>query len=294
MNSQDIRQIIGDQFQYKLLKEEFNEAEIQSYKNSVFNNITKLTKKWDDRLNSEWTSRIYLSAKMIYSATLLLNTLTYSENKNIRVTSPYLLYYSLLNCCRALNFTTDDFQWGDGSIINDSHKKIINKSFSTISKLNKEYANQVKVLIFLAKDYRELFSYKFPSTGLLEKYNFKKLEKQNIIKTCQVICEIAQLNSECLQLSLERNNEGKSFNLDPEILEYCVRYTGKVIDYIDEEDGYRIAHIFKKVKRPYSIYLMMTEGMTEDFFGAWIEDDEDFKEGNFDPDEHEVKIFDLP
>ena len=50
------------------------------------NNLTlfsAITKRWDDYLNSEWICRVYLAAKMLMSATLMVNSLKYAESKNI-------------------------------------------------------------------------------------------------------------------------------------------------------------------------------------------------------------------
>jgi hypothetical protein len=81
------------------------ESDLISYKAKNSQKFNAITLNWTDALNSEWTARMFLSAKMIYSSTLLLNTLAYSEEKNIKITSPYLQYYALLNSCRALLFT---------------------------------------------------------------------------------------------------------------------------------------------------------------------------------------------
>ena len=293
MSSQITRQILGDTFSYRQLDDIFSEDELQKYKSALQQQFSSLTKNWNEEQHSEWTARMFLSAKMIYSATLLLNTLDYSIQKNIRVTEPYLLYYSILNCCRALNFVLPTQMWKNGEIMIDTHQKIINKAADSVCRLNKDIGTNTKKLLELTRDYRELFSYKYPANGLKRDKIFSQVNIETISERCNLLCEIAQFTSECFQSSFEKNCSDKTFNLDVNILEICFSYQGDTYLLTDDEDAYRISYIMRKVKRPYNVYYTMTEGMTDDFFGSWVKDDDDDDDA-FNPDDRTIKIFDMP
>lgn len=235
---------------------------------------------------------MFLAAKMIYSSTLLLNTLDYSKAKNIRVTEPYLLYYSTLNCCRALIFMLPTQLWNNGEITSDNHNKIINVAADLIKRLNIRKGADLAYFLNIAKDYRELFSYKFPSEGVGDSL-FKEINIDNVSFRCTMICEIAQFTSECFETSYNKNCIDKVFELDEDVLEKCFLYLGNETQIIDDDDTYRISYIAKKVNRPHNIYHTMTPGMTDDFFGSWLAKDEDDGD-SFNPDIRKIKIFDLP
>jgi len=69
-------------------------------------------------------------------------------------------------------------------------------------------------------------------------------------------------------------------------------YGDKNFQFIDAEDSYRLGYIQRKVSRPYSIINTMTEGMVEDFFGAWCSDSDD--EDEYNPDANWRIIFPVP
>lgn len=293
MNTLTIRNIIGDTYNFKYLNDEFSRDELGKYKSSLQRQFIKLTKNWNDELHSEWTARMFLAAKMIYASTLLLNTLHFSNLKNIRVTEPYLLYYSIFNCCRALTLSHPTPIWRNGALISDAHSTVINNTGSILSQINKEKGLKLLDLIKRTKDYRELFSYKYPADGLRSEEVFKDITIDNISKQCSLICEAAQYTSEYFQVSFEKNCSTKSYSLIEESLEVCVNYKGDTYSLMDDEDINRISYIMKKVKRPYNIYHTMTEGMTDDFFGSWTASDENDVD-SFNPDERTINIFDLP
>lgn len=87
--------------------------------------------------------------------------------------------------------------------------------------------------------------------------------------------------------------------LDKEIIQKTYVYsskniTGEEIQWIDSEDWYRINHIERKVKYPTSVLNTMTEGMTEDFFWAWYDYEEDNEADKFNPDKDWNLIFPIP
>jgi len=292
VNNQSQKSILGDTYDYELLQNEFSSSEITTYKTSLLEQYSKLTKEWNDDLHSEWTARMFLAAKMIYFATLLLNTLDYLLNKNSKVVEPYLLYYSLLNCCRCLTFTLPSQLWKNGEFLVDSHSKISNVTSDCVKRINIQKGTELHNLITDTRDYREFFSYRFPGNGLKNEPQFKNINIEKIAEECKLLCEISQFNSECLEQSYNKNCTKGTFSLKECILELCFTYTGDNLSIIDNEDISRIAYIFRKQKRPYNIYYTMTDGMTDDFFGSWISENED-DDDSFNPDQRPIEIFEF-
>lgn len=287
-----MRTLLGDTYHYKRI-DEFAGSDLASYKADLAQKFSKLTKAWTDELHSEWTARMYLSAKMIYSSTLLLNSAQYARFKNILITEPYLLYYSLFNCARALIFSHPIQIWHGGALISDTHKNVIRRVGEIIKSVNKTKSESIKLTIEKAKDYRELFSYRYPANGVARELPFADINIDDVSDTCSLICELAQFTSESFQNSFEKNCSSKRYNLKEEILDKCIYYSGTHYSLLDKEDGYRIGRILRKRINPTNIYLTMTEGMTEDFMGSWRRN-EDCDDEHFDPDHLNIEIFDLP
>lgn len=137
----------------------------------------------------------------------------------------------------------------------------------------------------------ELYSYKFPANGLSE---FFDLDWNKFIEECTLIAEITQFFSEQLQYCLSRITH-KDFELDCDILEKGFNYYGEEYHFVDYEDYYRLGYFYRKQKHPLNLYWMLSEGMVDDFFGAWVSEIEDnCKEEKFDPDRNIRIIFNMP
>ena len=63
--------------------------------------------------------------------------------------------------------------------------------------------------------------------------------------------------------------------------------------FFDNEDAYRLSYLMRKMPSPQPLNFTMTEGMTEDFFGAWDSDSEDDQFSMGSPSEWQT-IFDIP
>ena len=113
------------------------------------------------------------------------------------------------------------------------------------------------------KEWRELFSYKFPASGI-DRYSDNQYTIEELIETCKIICELAQLSSEQLQKYLFKNcieDLEDWTSIDNEFIQNCYVYN----EILDSEDYYRVRYIQRKQPFPTSIYYTMTEGMVEDF-----------------------------
>lgn len=297
MSELTTRIIIQDKFEYNILFEKFNEEEIRNYQKWIYSRFHSVCKKkMDNKLNSEWVARHYLATKMILSATIMVSSLDYCINKNVKISVPYLSYYSILTCCRAVIFTLPDVKWNNDTFIQMNHSKIANEIKNCIMKLDRDYAEKMYEYINLYKDYRELFSYKFPATGIRDDQE-KNYSYDKTVELSRALCELAQLNSAEIERYIIKNclndiDEWKE--MDNEYLKYCFAYLieDKNIKIIDDEDMYRINYIRRKQPFPVSLYYTMTEGMVEDFFGAWCSESED--DTMYNPDIDWRIIFPIP
>lgn len=256
-------------FEYIETIRKFNEKEIFDYCGRSKYLYSKLTKKWDDKLNSEWILRNYMAIKMIFSSTLLFNSLKNSVERNVRIVEPYLLYYSLLNSCRALLWTIPTTSNMEVTALQKlTHEKIINMTFDNIRTISNSVGEEVQNVMKIAKGYRELFSYRFPANGLgsvEEKYQIK-IEDAELI--CRLLCELAQLNSELIDVSLRKNAIGK-YNVDLNILKDGFLYNTNGQTFIDNEDRSRLDKMARNMDKPTNLFFTISDGQIEDFFGAW-------------------------
>jgi hypothetical protein len=280
---------LNDYFSYKYLDTEFTEEQIKKNFDSLNQKFSELTKNWNTTLNSQWILRDYLAVKMILSASIMTSSVEFANEKNIRIVEPYLIYYSLLNCSRAVLLTSPNVEWNNGELFQMTHKKMINIIGDIISSYSKEKGTELKKFIDWAREYREIFSYKFPANGLTSHH----LSLEKCITVCRLLCEIAQFQSKVLDNSLTKHVQTE-YNLDWEILKAGYIYGRENFQFIDEEDGYRLDYIKRKQKRPYSLISTMTEGMVEDFFGAWYPKDDSNLDEVYNPDENWQILFPVP
>lgn len=279
---------LDDYFSYRYISE-FEELDIKRNWNNLSKKFSKLTKSWDENLNSEWVLRDYMAVKMILSASVLLSSCEFSKEKNIRIVEPYLNYYALLSCCRAVIFTSPDCAWNNKELFEMTHKKTINIIGDIISKFNKERGIEIKEKIDKAREYREIYSYKFPANGLIK----DGLSLKETINICSLLCEIAQFQSKVLENSVTKN-VSMEYEFDADILSMGFWYGDKHFNFTDSEDMFRIGYMVRKQKRPYSLHMTMTEGMVEDFFGAWYPENDSDLENTYNPDANWQIIFPVP
>lgn len=238
------------------------------------------------------------------ASTLLLNSAKYCIENNVLSTVPYLLYYAAFSACRSLIYVaplsgTENL---DG-LIKTNHSKVVNIIPDIIGHLNKSLSIKTKKQLYELRDERELFSYNFPASGLTNEPNF-----EDSVNLCGILVELAELASRRVQHYIEKHFlpdvssqtvAAKTWQvLNSDIISKLFTHKKKTIKdedeilWIDKEDWYRVDYIKRKVKYPCSIIFTMTEGMTEDFFGAWCH--EMIKEEEFNPDKNWNIIFPIP
>lgn len=258
--------------------------------NSISQNYSVLTKAWNKHVNSEWTCRIYFATNMILNATVLLKNAEYAEQKNLRIVRPYIEYYAVLSLLRCVVYTLPSQNWEQGKLIEVSHTKAINLASDWLALFNKKEAENLKNLCRLLKAQRELISYRAPASGDSNLDN-----NYNVEKICTILAEMAQFNSVLLESSLKKNANPADFVLYREDISKIVNVNIEGIEFKDRFDAMRLNYIRRKGPFPSNIKCMMTEGQTEDYIGAWDDDD------NEDPEIYHggspcdwQSIFDIP
>lgn len=275
-------------YNFRILNHIFTDRICEKNKLRLFRSYSQLTTNWNVELNTEWLCRFYLSAKMIMSSTLMINSLLYAKEKNIRVVSSYLYYYSLLHVMSALVYTMPSEKMNNGRFTGMSHNKVIKNAVEYIENYDKKIANDIKEMAYTLKAQRELISYRAPSSGEINMTMY-----DNFIDKCILISEFTQFNSEIMEKSiLNKVKDTSLFSISNEVTEKIYTHEIEKIKFYDNEDWYRIDYLTRRVKKPINVLFTMTEGHVEDFFGAWYrepENDEDI----FNPDINWDIIFDI-
>lgn len=286
-----VRKMSGDKYNYINITNKFSKDEIDKYSKWISNGISRnINNELSVSKKSEWITRNYLACKMIYSASVMASSLVYAYEHNLKICIPYLSYYAVFTACRAFIFTLPDTEWSEQGLLKIKHSKLPNIVKDALMKLNKEYALEFTNEFNDLRENRELFSYSFPASGLEWQplvYNY-----DDILDLCQVLCELAQLNSEKLEECIDKNyldDVNKNYEqFDFTYINRAAYYN----DLIDNEDAYRITYRLRKQPKPLSLYFNMTEGMTEDFFGSWCGENDN--EENYNPNLDWKIIFQVP
>ncbi|MCH5160116.1 MAG: hypothetical protein J1F66_04625 [Clostridiales bacterium] len=284
-------------------------AQVKKYSERNHNKFLSLCKDKDNVIcmtrdkNTEWVFRTYSATKMIMAATLLLNNAEYCMCKNSMAPVPYLLYYAAFSSARAYLYASPFKEISLDERLHVSHNKALELVPDLIKNhINREIGKKAGLLLNYLRNQRELFSYKFPASGIRDEVRFDEA-----VDMCGLLAELTELSSYKIQEVYEKRIINSSphetekeydwMNLNQDMLEKLYKYDtismlGERISLLDDEDCYRVGYIDRKVKHPSSIMFTMTEGMTEDFFGAWysFEDNDD----SFNPDLNWNRIFPIP
>lgn len=245
-----------------------------------------LAKKWSIELNSEWICRHYLATKMILNATALLHALDFSKENGMRLANSYFEYYAVLSLARAVTYTLPDSIWDDGALITISHKKAINLAFGWLERFNVDKSKSLHDITLKLKAQREIIAYRIPLSAD-ENLN----TDHDIVELLTILAEIAQFNSELLDQAITKFADKTTFVFTDTPAEKIVRVQIEGLDIYDHEDAYRLSRLSRWSCRPMPLQFTMTEGMIEDFFGAWENDDGIFTCGS--PCDWQL-IFDIP
>jgi len=167
MNSDEIVALTGlnTTYRYRAL-EVLPDEEVQRYLQRTRSKFIPIAKAFDDDANAVWLIQSYLSLKYLLAATVLGTTEQYSEERNIRVTRPYLIYYMIFNSARAFIFSLPCVEWEEEKFVEMTHSKTANVAADRLQFLSKATKRRHGERLEAARNQRELFSYRFPATGL--------------------------------------------------------------------------------------------------------------------------------
>ena len=230
--------------------------------------------------------RIFFAAKMVLASSVMAQSLRYAEENNLRPVVSYLSYYTVMHAFRAILFTSPQVKWNNAEILQMTHTKTINIACDALAHFNKELSSQVKRSTIHLKAFRELISYRAPSSG----DNFEKPDF-DVHRFCRLFLEVAQLQSELLEASIEKHVTS-SFELDQVFTQHVYDIEIDGIHFHDKEDWYRIGYLARKHPAPTNILRIMSEGQIEDFFGSWRPKEE--TPNAFNPDDDWRILFDVP
>lgn len=273
-------------YEFSQLPSRLEEDNVSKYSQRLLKHLAGITKGWTSDLNSEWTVRVFFAVKMVFSASIMAQSLRFAESNNLRSVVSYLQYYTVLHSLRAVVLTNPHVAWNGGEILQKNHFTTINIAADTLAKFDRDISNQVKQNVLYLKAFRELISYRAPSSG----DNFAK-PAFDVYELAVFFLEIAQLQSELLETSIEKNVT-ESFKLDQTFTDYVSNVEIEGIHFHDDEDWSRIDYLARKHPRPANMLHLMSEGHVEDYFGSWCA--EDPQPGAFNPDEDWQILFDVP
>lgn len=262
------------------------ESDVQVRSNELLRQFSTITKSWSSELNSEWVVRIFYAAKMVLASSVMAQSLKYAEENNLRPVVSYLSYYTVMHSLRAILFTSPQVKWNKGEILQTTHTKTINVACDALAHFNKELSGKVKSSTIHLKAFRELISYRAPSSG----DNFEKPDF-DVYRYCRLFLEVAQFQSELLEASIAKHVSA-SFELDQDFTQHVYDVEIDGIHFHDKEDRHRIGYLARKHPAPTNILHIMSEGHVEDFFGSWCPEKE--SPNAFNPDDDWRILFDVP
>jgi hypothetical protein len=282
----DINIYSGSEYAYEFQALPYiaNEEHISEYCAKTRSLISKITKEFSDEINTQWVVRNYLAVKYICAASITLGAAIYGERKNTLITRPYCSYYAILYCCRAFLFTVPDFEWKGIESVKKTHSSILNLTENYLRRLNSDAASKWGGLLKTAQAQRELYSYRFPATGLaLMQDNTISLE--DVTEICRLLTDLAKLNSDCLESSLRKNAPGDFKIIYGDDLAIAMTYEVDGVEKEDDDDYYRIGYQVRKFSTVSNLAFMATDGLRDDYFGNWTADD-DCDGDAFNPDDY--------
>jgi hypothetical protein len=181
------------------------------------------------------------------------------------------MYYALFNTSRALVLVLPEQGWENGRLLDESsHEKIRNLVSDQLRYYSKTAAADYRDIAERALVARELFSYKFPAKGLKGPIANSSVGYDEIREVCRYVAEVAELNSECLEAAFQKL--GRPFgDFSDMSLRRFWEYEHRLLrgPLEDDEDYYRLGRALTNLGRPVSLWMTATEGLVEDFFGAW-------------------------
>ncbi|WP_246731316.1 hypothetical protein [Rhizobium leguminosarum] len=271
-------------YNYRELASRCSDSEIENYIRRTRDLFDPIAREFSDAHNTEWFIRSYLALKYVLGSTVLANSAEYAENRNLQVTLPYLRYYAILNCSRSFLLTLPCLDWRGEKTIEMTHSNILNLTGDKLKRLGQRYEDSLKPRLLAAKDQRELFSYRFPSSGL-GIFGDDIVSVDEAVSIARLLTELAQINLACLENRVGKYHPEKKFGLlDIDDMWHTMRYDSNTASLIDDEDYSRVAYFVRKYRGPACLAALATDGLVDEFFGAWSPVDDTDDAGDFNAD----------
>jgi len=250
-----------------------DEISLRNYATKTRSFFGSTARDFGDDANAEWLIRSYLSLKYVLASTVLGTSAMHAETENLKVTLPYLNYYTMFNCARAFIFSLPCVDWKGEKSIEMTHQNIINTTGDKLRRVDDAVASAVKSRLLTGQQQRELFSYRFPASGL-NIFQDDLLLPVQAIETARLLAELAQFNLACLEAAVRKHTDQNFKVGGQDNLWDLMRYDTKTSELIDDADYHRVGYFIRKYRYPSELISLGTHGLLEDFFGAWVDERE--------------------
>jgi hypothetical protein len=200
---------------------------------------------------------------------------------NLGVTVPYCTYYGLFLSSRAFLLTVPDVPWKGLVSVEMTHQATLNQAVSFLRRLKSDAKDRWEGVFKGAQAQRELFSYRFPASGL-DFLDEGQVELDRVLPLCRLLADLAKLNSDCLESSLAKHAKGPFQLIDNDDLALAASYAFGNATKRDRYDVHWLRRFARGGGKVSNLAFMAAEGLIEDFFGAWQSQDG----SGFDPDEY--------
>jgi hypothetical protein len=274
---------------------------LESYAQDTRKEFDQLTQVWTNELQEQWLLRLYISLKLVVGSTFLLGSADHAIRRNLQIAVPYLTYYAIFNCMRAMLLTSPRTPWLGPRTIMAKHDATATAFQSELRLLMPETTVADRIdLVRRAKGGRELLSYRFPASGargLGDQYVPTDIAEE----FARTAAELAYFNSAMLNAIFEKRVEAgelsDNFVANPANMVDAWRNElkfGSVAPpsyHIDKQDRHHLARMTRGHSRPVPMTWLIGEGGIDDLLIAWKSDEDD---DGFDPDEEWDRLLSLP
>lgn len=278
-------------YDYRHLEALCSSETLAAYTQRTRRLFAPVAKSFDDTKNTEWALRSYLALKLILHATIMATSAMYGKGRNLQVALPYLSYYTLFSACRAFLLTCPDVSWTGANTARFSHSQARTLATDLLKRLDTKVSKDASDRLLAARRQRELFSYSFPMSGpASDETAF--ISAEDAIAWAGIFSELAHLNSACLEGAVAKHCNGRSFGLNDDEAWDLMNHPlegGEV--HFDDGDWAWLGRLFRDHTAPVALTALVTEGLIEDFFGAWSDPDD--TEGAYNPDDNWRLLLDV-
>ncbi|MER8460987.1 hypothetical protein [Mesorhizobium sp. M0522] len=281
-----IRQATGSAYcyTYRELPRQATPEQISNYCAVTRRLFAPIAKAFGAQDNSLWVLRHYLALKFVTAASLLAGSAQYAFERNLLIGVPYFNYYAVLNACRAYLLTSPHVKWDEHKTVEMTHENILNRTAEYMRALDPARRLVWRERLAALRDHRELFSYRFPLSGP-DLIGREVLDPGPVTELACLIAELASINSECFQASLEKH---ASDELDvPPIPDHTWSSVYELAGSAaaDPLDRERFGKFVRGWKTVSTLEVMAYDGLMEDIYGSWTDADP-IREDAFDPDDY--------